>query len=97
VDKAAVCANLGMAWQELLDGESETANKIAILPGCAYYLKLTLVGDLVDAGSHMIAPFCKVEQMWVSDESSTCQDYVSTAQLRALGIITEQGRVVAPE
>jgi hypothetical protein len=82
IEKATACTNLGMAWQEL---SGETKEGPHILLGCAYYLELTLAGDLVDAGSHMIAPFCKVDQMWVSDES-TCKDHLSTAQLRAFGI-----------
>jgi hypothetical protein len=66
---------------------------VRVLPGCAYYLKNTAVGDFVDAGSHLIAPHCKVEQMWVSDDMEKKNDYLSTARLRDLGIITEQGRV----
>jgi flavin reductase (DIM6/NTAB) family NADH-FMN oxidoreductase RutF len=98
VNKEQVCADLGLSWQELPQDDEKTLASTAtcggmkVLPGCAYYLKLTAVGDFVDAGSHLIAPYCKVEQMWVSDDEKK-HDYVSTARLRALGIITEQGRV----
>jgi flavin reductase (DIM6/NTAB) family NADH-FMN oxidoreductase RutF len=101
VNKEQACAEFGLSWQELELQQDEDEEKMLtcdsgmkVLPGCAYYLKLTAVGDFVDAGSHMIAPYCKVEQMWVSDSNDEKKhDYLSTARLRALGIITEQGRV----
>jgi flavin reductase (DIM6/NTAB) family NADH-FMN oxidoreductase RutF len=96
VNKEQACADAGFSWQELLqdddDEKTSTCGGVKVLPGCAYYLKVTAVGDFVDAGSHLIAPHCKVEQMWVSDDEKK-HDYLSTARLRVLGIITEQGRV----
>jgi flavin reductase (DIM6/NTAB) family NADH-FMN oxidoreductase RutF len=94
VNKEQACADVGLVWQELLqdDEKTLTCGGVKVLPGCAYYLKLTAVGDFVDGGSHWIAPYCKVEQMWVSDDEKK-HEYLSTARLRALGIITEQGRV----
>jgi len=91
VDKAQECELLGFSWGSLSanhDAEEELPN---VLPNCAYYLKLTAIGDIVDCGSHCVA-ICKVDDMLVSDEGSKT-DYVSTAILRDLGIITEQGRV----
>jgi hypothetical protein len=113
VDKEQACADRRLQWQEEFlqhhggggdDDDEETLTScggggmMKVLPGCAYYLKLTAVGDFVDAGSHLIAPYCKVEHMWVSSSSDSDngkkqEDYLSTARLRALGIITEQGRV----
>lgn len=85
VNKQEKCEKLGFGWGSLPTGEE------AVLPDCAYYLKLSAIGDLVDCGSHAVAT-CKVEDTFVSnDETKT--EYVSTARLRDLGIITEQGRV----
>ena len=104
VDKGSECAKLGFQWGHLPETTTATTTTTEseqrpggerpqpqVLPDCAYYLKLKAIGDIVDCGSHCVA-ICKVEEMFVSkDEGKT--DYVSTATLRDLGIITEQGRV----
>jgi flavin reductase (DIM6/NTAB) family NADH-FMN oxidoreductase RutF len=91
VDKQNGCESLGFAWGKLPGGEQSASLDPLVLPGCAYYLKLTAMGDLVDCGCHCAA-LCKVECMYVNNEE-TQTSYVSTARLRELGIITEQGRV----
>ena len=88
VNKQEECEKLGFIWGSL----SATDESPSVLPDCAYYLKLSAIGELIDCGSHCVA-ICKVEEMLVSDDEKKT-DYVSTAQLRDLGIITEQGRVV---
>jgi flavin reductase (DIM6/NTAB) family NADH-FMN oxidoreductase RutF len=82
VDKHAECAKLGFEWTE--------NGRLQVLPGCAYYLKMSAMGEIVDAGSHAGA-MCRVDEMLVSTDEK--QAYLSTAKLRELGIITEQGRV----
>jgi flavin reductase (DIM6/NTAB) family NADH-FMN oxidoreductase RutF len=84
VDKSAECSKLGF---EL----TEQRGKFNLLPGCAYYIEMTGVGDVVDAGSHVVA-ICQVNEMLVSSDKQKC--YLSTARLRELGIINEQGRAV---
>jgi flavin reductase (DIM6/NTAB) family NADH-FMN oxidoreductase RutF len=91
VDKQNACETLGFAWGKLPDGEQSASSDPLVLSGCASYLKLTAIGDLVDCGSHCAA-LCKVECMYVSNKDAK-SSYVSTARLRELGIITEQGRV----
>jgi len=64
-----------------------------LLPDCAYYLKVRRVGEMIDCGSHDVA-LCKIESMLVADEKNELnQEYLNTAKLRELEIITEQGRV----
>ncbi|CAB9522112.1 Flavin reductase like domain (Partial), partial [Seminavis robusta] len=84
VDKQSECEKLGFVWGKLAgDGSGPM-----VLPGCAFYLKLTAVGEIVDCGCHC-AVLCKVEEMFTDSD----EEYVSTARLRELGIITPQGRV----
>mmetsp|Transcript_63519 Transcript_63519/g.187516 ORF Transcript_63519/g.187516 Transcript_63519/m.187516 type:complete len:209 (-) Transcript_63519:37-663(-) len=99
VDKEAECAKLGFPWMSMSKECEEDQNEEShlVLPGCASYIKLTLLGDLIDAGSHDIA-LCRVESMLTDDDSSHEEgnekpSYLSTAALREMGIITEQGRV----
>ena len=50
---------------------------------------------MIDCGSHDAA-LCKIESMFVSDDElneAAQGSSLSTANLRELGIITEQGRV----
>jgi flavin reductase (DIM6/NTAB) family NADH-FMN oxidoreductase RutF len=91
-DKREECAKLGFEWQEL-----ENCDGLEVLPGCAYYLKIRIQGDLVDAGSHLIAPFCQVEEMYTGDTGEGSMAHLSASRLRELGIITEQGRVANVE
>jgi len=95
VDKEAGCAALGSTWIDL----DETQK---VLPRCISYVRLSLIGELVDAGSHAVA-ICQVDDMY--DDAPDDVDgvhpqrqkpHLSTAKLRELGIITEQGRV-APD
>ena len=92
-DKQEECQRLGFTWGHLpgvVEGEESSTSAPMVLPGCAYYLKLTAIGDPVDCGCHC-SVLCKVDAMFVSDPTKT--SYVSTARLRDLGVITEQGRV----
>lgn len=86
VDKRAECATLGVNWM------SDDATDPELLPGCASYLRLSAMHDIVDTGSHAVA-LCRVDEMLVTSEEENCKQYLSTARLRELGIITEQGRV----
>ena len=102
VDKAEGCKNLGFPWIKAdisnTSGNVEDTPKRTlpcdILPDCVCYLKLSLVGDLIDCGSHDVA-LCKVESIIVSDESNQSgeMEYLNTALLREMNIITKQGRV----
>jgi flavin reductase (DIM6/NTAB) family NADH-FMN oxidoreductase RutF len=85
VDKLTECAALGCKWIDL-------EKDFQVLPNCASYLKLVAVGDIVDAGSHCVA-ICQVESMFETTITTTKDQHLSTAKLRKLGIITEQGRV----
>ena len=88
VDKRRKCRELGFPWMS-----SDDPDLPDLLPDCACYLQLKLVRDLVDFGSHDVA-MCKVESTFIEDgKNAPDQDYLSTAMLREMGIITEQGRV----
>ena len=98
VDKRVVCANLGYTWGKLIEGgeEDEETKWPLVLPSCIYYLKLEMVGDLIDCGSHDVA-LCKVVSMISGDEIENAGDelnYISTRNLREMGIISEFGRVI---
>jgi flavin reductase (DIM6/NTAB) family NADH-FMN oxidoreductase RutF len=82
-----------------LESSISTEEWPEILPNCACYLKVSLVGELIDCGSHDVA-LCKVESMLVVGDDGDDNDkdngnigYLNTASLREMGIITEQGRV----
>lgn len=88
VDKKQKCEKLGMKWVSI---DKDIPD---LLPECAYYLKVSLVGDLIDCGSHELA-ICKIESMLVPSEADNIsqEEHLSSAELRDLGIITKQGRV----
>jgi hypothetical protein len=65
---------------------------VKVLPGCACGPKLTAVGDFVDAGFASGAPSTGGTNVGQRRHGKK-HDYLSTARLRELGIITEQGRV----
>mmetsp|Transcript_56616 Transcript_56616/g.66167 ORF Transcript_56616/g.66167 Transcript_56616/m.66167 type:complete len:211 (-) Transcript_56616:445-1077(-) len=99
VDKRLECERLGFPWMRMSMSPSEhnEANNNAnrgpeVLPECCCYLRLTLVGDLVECGSHDVA-VCKVEEMLVPDGETYDGVHLDTAMLRDMGIITAQGRV----
>lgn len=97
VDKRAACAELGYAWENLPAGgdDEEGIEWPQILPTCVYYLKLELVGDMIDCGSHEVA-LCKVVSMGSDEEIENAADELdslSTRKLREMGIISELGRV----
>ncbi|KAL9190676.1 hypothetical protein ACHAXT_000382 [Thalassiosira profunda] len=96
-DKREACKELGYAWERLPDeGAEKGINWPEVLPSCAYYLKLELVGELIDCGSHDVA-LCKVVAM-ISDrevvDAAEELDSLSTRQLREMKVISELGRVV---
>eukprot|EP00979_Chaetoceros_neogracilis_P016622 scaffold8922_cov287-Chaetoceros_neogracile.AAC.6 len=88
IDKKLECEKLRVLWvSPMMDDMPE------LLPDCAYYLKVRRVGEMIDCGSHDVA-LCKIESMLVADEKNELnQEYLNTAKLRELGIITEQGRI----
>lgn len=88
IKKRQECAAKGFEWIpcDEFDG-------LEVLPGCAHYLQLRIQGGLVDAGSHLVAPFCHVEGMFTQSTDATESQQLKTAYLRELGIINEQGRV----
>ena len=101
VDKRTVCDELGYEWGNLPkdEEEKEEVEWPHVLPSCVYYLKLELVGDLIDCGSHEVA-LCKVVSM-VSDEeienAAEELDSLSTRKLREMSVISELGRVIPLE
>jgi flavin reductase (DIM6/NTAB) family NADH-FMN oxidoreductase RutF len=87
VDKKLECERMGMSWISINDDLPE------LLPDCTHYLKIRKLGDLIDCGSHDLA-VCKIETMFVANgEDMSKRQHMKTADLRDLGIITEQGRV----
>jgi flavin reductase (DIM6/NTAB) family NADH-FMN oxidoreductase RutF len=86
VDKRGKCASLGFEWISLAKDSD-----VEVMEGCAHYLKLSIQGGLVDAGSHLVVPYCQVDEMYTEEDNSGVQ--LSTGKLRALGIITAAGRV----
>jgi flavin reductase (DIM6/NTAB) family NADH-FMN oxidoreductase RutF len=102
VDKKHQCDLLRLPWQDLQDQDG-----FHVLPGCTSYLKMTIQGGIVDAGSHVIVPFCEVTEMYsfndkttlingdstISTSNGDSKHHLSTNELRELGIITEKGRV----
>ena len=91
---AKVSPNLSLQKIDTDVGDDKSAPKV--LPSCSYYLRLSAVGDIIDGGdSHDIA-ICKVDEMITSgdgDLANSSVEHLSTAKLRELGIITEQGRI----
>lgn len=98
VNKQEKSAALGLPWIPFSDQDENDSSPIQVLPGCIHYLKVRLVGDLIDCGSHDLA-MCKVESMFVAtsdnddDNGEGGKDVMMTSQLREMGIITAQGRV----
>lgn len=90
VDKAAACAEAGFPWSEA-NGDAEMPQ---LLPGCATYLRLVQVGDLVSCGEHEVA-VCRVEAM-LEEEGGGDKSALMTAPLRAAGIITDRGKAIEP-
>ena len=103
VNKRAVCEELGYSWEQLPEDKEEKEEVDDwphVLPSCLYYLKLELVGELIDCGSHEVA-LCKVINMVSlqeeTDHGATELDSLSTRKLREMSIISELGRVIPLE
>ena len=97
VDKQNECAKLlqGASWIDANSQLVTDAGVEKVLPNCASYLKLSAIGEIVDAGSHAVA-ICRVDEMLVAapiNKVRPKKQHLSTGKLRRLGIITEQGRV----
>ncbi|KAL7449768.1 hypothetical protein ACHAWC_001794, partial [Mediolabrus comicus] len=103
VDKETVCEELGFPWQTLeCKGESKANddNDVwpKVLPHCVYYLKLELVGEMIDCGSHDVA-LCRVVDMVMTTDDENINtntnelDYISTRKLRDMDVISELGRI----
>ena len=91
VDKAAVCRELGFEWTKF-DGHDEL-----LLPDCAAYYRLTLDGELIDAGEHDTA-ICLLDGVFASDQATGPADgALDTRECRALGLVSDAGRAIAPE
>jgi flavin reductase (DIM6/NTAB) family NADH-FMN oxidoreductase RutF len=88
IKKKEACAKVGFEWIRC-----DYFRGIQVLPGCASYLFLTIQGGVLDAGSHLIVPYCEVQSMYTSTEAISSSDHLRTSRLRDLGIITDQGRV----
>mmetsp|Transcript_28921 Transcript_28921/g.40323 ORF Transcript_28921/g.40323 Transcript_28921/m.40323 type:complete len:248 (-) Transcript_28921:107-850(-) len=102
VDKKGGCAKLGFSWIKQQTTTIIKEDQIMLLPGCMAYIKVTLQGDLIDAGVHSVA-LCKVEEMLVLNEDDNVLErfnvedpILNTRFLRDLGIISEAGRVIEP-
>ncbi len=101
VDKGGIYKGLGHAWERLPAGGEEDANGggggnwLEVLASCLYYLKLRLVGDLIDCGSHDAA-LCKVVAMLSSEGAirGAELDPLSTRGLRQDSITSEFGRII---
>jgi len=93
INKRKECSRRGFPWKTPCD----EVGGLQLLPGCAAYIHISIQGGLVDAGSHLIAPYCKVLGMY-HDESDSESDvegkvHLKTGYLRDVGVITKQGRV----
>ena len=99
IDKQSECARLGFPW---IRPDEENKQLPHLLPNCVSYLQLSLVDNgLVDCGSHQVA-LCKVDAMYQNESLENADDdgemnYLDTASLRRMGIITKQGRVAEEE
>mmetsp|Transcript_6895 Transcript_6895/g.13643 ORF Transcript_6895/g.13643 Transcript_6895/m.13643 type:complete len:237 (-) Transcript_6895:50-760(-) len=110
IDKRSKCAELGFEWitlaraAEAANTEAEGkegANDGAatddplLLPGCAAYVKLRQEGALIDAGGHEVA-ICVCEAMYADTQvpEEERKSHLSTAELRAMGLISEAGRAI---
>jgi hypothetical protein len=99
VDKRRMCAELGYDWERLPAGcDDDDDYWPDVLPYCLYYLKLELVGDVMNCGSHDVA-LCRVLGMISYEEEVIAGDeldILSTRELRERSIISELGRVLYP-
>lgn len=117
VDKPAMCSEKGFAWVdagEALElsaescGENEDITGPLLLPGCAAYYHVSLVGksaesdgsevNLLNAGDHEVV-FLSLDAVYEEDEEMAAVDgekQMSTAFLRDLGIVSDVGRAIPP-
>ena len=87
IDKKEACAKSGFEWIDCdhFDG-------LQVLPGCAFYMSFNIQGGVLDAGSHLIVPYCEIKSMYTLGVTSS-GDHLKTGSLRDLGVITDKGRV----
>lgn len=90
IDKKEACAVLGFEWMK-----SDHFEGLEVLSGCASYLYFSIQGGVVDAGSHLIVPYCQVDAMYTTGDATAGSDssHLKTGRLRDFGVITPQGRV----
>ena len=88
MDKSAECAKRNFSWEEPTGRAGER-----LLRGCYAYYRLRLEGELRRVGEHDLA-ICSIEEILGS--SDACDAPLSTAFLRAAGLITAAGRAVPP-
>lgn len=83
--KAVACFIAGFGWEA-----SDWAERV--LPRCAAYVSLEALGEPHDCGDHEVY-ICRVADGVAGFDTN----HVTTGALRDLGLITAQGRAVAPE
>ena len=82
VDKKTMCERLGYGWEKSDEIYGEDGGEWPlVLPACCYYLKLELIGDMIDCGSHEVA-ICKVVSMISSEEIINAKDELTALSTR---------------
>eukprot|EP00440_Ansanella_granifera_P012806 gb/GFBE01013909.1/.p2 GENE.gb/GFBE01013909.1/~~gb/GFBE01013909.1/.p2 ORF type:complete len:122 (-),score=28.68 gb/GFBE01013909.1/:12-377(-) len=89
-DKAEGCRARGFEWC------SESGFEEKLLPGCLAYLKLSLQGEVIDAGDHDVA-ICKLDGIYYpKSQTESNSDLLLTDLLRDRGLISAAGRAIEP-
>jgi len=109
-DKPAACAAAGFPWFDAPPGswgDAAAGDAAAgeaheqLMPGCATYVRLVQVGELITQGGEHDVAICRVEGMLVPPAEdavgATMADALSTARGRQLGLITDRGKAIAPD
>jgi flavin reductase (DIM6/NTAB) family NADH-FMN oxidoreductase RutF len=95
VDKAAACSAEGFPWTAPAQSGFGDDAREQLLPGCVAYIRLTQVGDPTPCGEHDLV-VCRVEAVLADPSGPSPAAALSTATLRAAGLITDRGRAVEP-
>ena len=90
VDKADQCASLGFEWEPSEEHEE------LLLPHCVAYYRLSMEGDFLSAGEHDAA-ICLLDAVYAGADAVGGSPSLMTAELRALGLVTDAGRAVQPD
>jgi len=89
VDKAAESKALGFEWWR------DDAVEELLLPGCTAYIRLVLVGDVVDAGDHDVA-VCRLDKVLLPASGGHGGSLMSEF-LREQDLISVKGQAIPPE